>query len=391
MFTPQEVSEKVFPKASFGSGGYSMASVDEFLDALTEDYTALFKENVTLKAKLKVLAEKVEEYRSTEEAMRQALLTAQKMAAKLVQDAQVEKEQILSDARAEAQQEIHRLDDERQAAERKLQYAQEKTAEFIRRSEELCKAHSAFLLSLPELDFAPEKPAAAPAAAPKDDVVSSIEQDILSHYTEAEAEKPAPAVTDEPTIKMPPIDGSAIPSDFRLSLDELKFGRNYGGDRGAPLHFIGHLQRNKVKQVVGKAALIQSIGSPELLAEVDRQAEKLGIVQDILLEVNIGGEEAKSGFAPDAVEQAAAQAKTLAHVRVRGLMTIPPADATREENMAYFAKVWELYVDISRKMYDNGLEYLSMGMSGDFADAIRAGANMVRVGSAIFGARDYSK
>ena len=94
--------------------------------------------------------------------------------------------------------------------------------------------------------------------------------------------------------------------------------------RGAPLHFIGHLQRNKVKQVVGKAALIQSIGSPELLAEVDRQAEKLGIVQDILLEVNIGGEEAKSGFAPDAVEQAAAQAKTLAHVRVRGLMTIPP-------------------------------------------------------------------
>ena len=161
--------------------------------------------------------------------------------------------------------------------------------------------------------------------------------------------------------------------------------------RGAPLHFIGHLQRNKVKQVVGKAALIQSIGSPELLAEVDRQAEKLGIVQDILLEVNIGGEEAKSGFAPGAVEQAASQAKTLAHVRVRGLMTIPPADATREENMAYFEKVRALYVDISRKMYDNGLEYLSMGMSGDFADAIRAGANMVRVGSAIFGARDYSK
>ena len=161
--------------------------------------------------------------------------------------------------------------------------------------------------------------------------------------------------------------------------------------RGAPLHFIGHLQRNKVKQVVGKAALIQSVGSPELLAEVDRQAEKLGIVQDILLEVNIGGEEAKSGFAPGAVEQAAAQAKTLAHVRVRGLMTIPPADATREENMAYFEKVRALYVDISRKMYDNGLEYLSMGMSGDFADAIRAGANMVRVGSAIFGARDYSK
>ena len=164
-----------------------------------------------------------------------------------------------------------------------------------------------------------------------------------------------------------------------------------GAYEGAPLHFIGHLQRNKVKQVVGKAALIQSVGSLPLLEAVEKEAEKQGIVQDILLEVNIGGEEAKSGFAPDAVEQAAAQAKTLAHVRVRGLMTIPPADATREENMAYFEKVRALYVDISRKMYDNGLEYLSMGMSGDFADAIRAGANMVRVGSAIFGARDYSK
>ena len=160
---------------------------------------------------------------------------------------------------------------------------------------------------------------------------------------------------------------------------------------GAPLHFIGHLQRNKVKQVVGKVALIQSVGSLPLLEAVEKEAEKQDIVQDILLEVNIGGEEAKSGFAPEAVEQAAAQAKTLAHVRVRGLMTIPPADATREENMAYFEKVRELYVDISRKMYDNGLEYLSMGMSGDFADAIRAGANMVRVGSAIFGARDYYK
>ena len=160
---------------------------------------------------------------------------------------------------------------------------------------------------------------------------------------------------------------------------------------GAPLHFIGHLQRNKVKQVVGKVDLLQSVGSLELLAEVDKQAEKLGLVQDILLEVNIGGEEAKSGFAPCAVEDAAARAKECAGVRVRGLMTIPPANATREENMVYFQKVKALYVDISEKMYDNKLEYLSMGMSGDYADAIRAGANMVRVGTAIFGARDYSK
>ena len=227
MFTPQEVSEKVFPKASFGSGGYSMSSVDEFLDALTEDYTAIFKENVTLKAKLKVLAEKVEEYRSTEEAMRQALLTAQKMASKLVQEAQSEKEEILAKARVEAQEEIHRLDAERQAEERKLAMAQQKTAEFIRRSDELCKAQSAFLQSLPELDFLPEKKT---QSAAQEDVVSAIEQDILSHYADVEPAQEEVAVTDEPTIKLPPVDGSAIPSDFRLSLDELKFGRNYNGD-----------------------------------------------------------------------------------------------------------------------------------------------------------------
>lgn len=234
MFTPQEVSEKVFPKSSFGGAGYSMAAVDEFLDALTEDYTALFKENVTLKAKLKVLAEKVEEYRATEEAMRQALLTAQKMAAKLVQDAQVEKEQILANARTEAQEEIHRLDQETQAAERKLVLAQEKTAEFIRRSEELCRAQSDFLHTLPELEFLPEEKAEDDAPE-QEDVVSAIEQDILSQYmkeAEGAAETAAETehVTDEPTIKLPPMDGSAIPSDFRLSLDELKFGRNYNGE-----------------------------------------------------------------------------------------------------------------------------------------------------------------
>ena len=164
-----------------------------------------------------------------------------------------------------------------------------------------------------------------------------------------------------------------------------------GAYTGAPLHFIGHLQTNKVRQVVGKVDLIQSVDSPELLAMIEKRAAMQDTVQDILLEVNIGGEAAKSGFAPQEVENAAAQAKEMDHVRVRGLMTIPPADATREENVVYFQKVQALYVDINRKMYDNGLEYLSMGMSGDFADAIRAGANMVRVGTAIFGARDYSK
>lgn len=160
---------------------------------------------------------------------------------------------------------------------------------------------------------------------------------------------------------------------------------------GAPLHFIGHLQRNKVRQVVGKAALIQSVGSEPLLREIEKEAAKQDLVQDILLEVNIGGEEAKSGFAPEMLADAARLARTLPHIRVRGIMTIPPADATREETVVYFRKVQALYVDINEKIYDNTMEYISMGMSGDFEDAIRAGSNMVRVGTAIFGQRYYAK
>ena len=156
---------------------------------------------------------------------------------------------------------------------------------------------------------------------------------------------------------------------------------------GAPLHFIGHLQRNKVKQVVGKVALIQSEGSLPLLEAIEKEAEKQGIVQDILLEVNIGGEEAKSGFAPRELEDAAKAAQAMEHIRVHGLMTIPPADCSREENIHYFQEVRALYVDINEKLFHNKLECLSMGMSGDFEDAIRNGATMVRVGTAIFGAR----
>ena len=158
---------------------------------------------------------------------------------------------------------------------------------------------------------------------------------------------------------------------------------------GAPLHFIGHLQRNKVRQVVGTVSLIHSVGSLELLAEIDRQAEKRGIVQDILLEVNIGGEESKSGFDPEEVYAAAAEARSYAHVRVLGLMTIPPVEQTPHGNLPYFVKIHRLYVDISRNLYDNTFKYLSMGMSDDFEDAIAAGATIVRVGSAIFGRRSY--
>ena len=159
---------------------------------------------------------------------------------------------------------------------------------------------------------------------------------------------------------------------------------------GAPLHFIGHLQRNKVKQVVGYVDLIQSVGSMSLLDEIEKVAAAKGLVQDILLEVNVGEEEAKSGFAPAEVFAAAEAAKERAHVRVKGLMTIPPADADRDTNMQYFRQVQALYVDINEKLFHNELECISMGMSGDFADAIRAGATMVRVGTAIFGTRYYT-
>ena len=158
---------------------------------------------------------------------------------------------------------------------------------------------------------------------------------------------------------------------------------------GAPLHFIGHLQRNKVRQVVGTVSLIHSVGSVELLEEIEKQAARRDLVQDILLEVNIGGEESKSGFAPDAVYAAAEKALTCPHVRVLGLMTIPPVEREKQGNMPFFREVHRLYVDINSKLYHNSFVYLSMGMSDDFEDAIAAGATMVRVGSAIFGQRHY--
>ena len=159
---------------------------------------------------------------------------------------------------------------------------------------------------------------------------------------------------------------------------------------GAPLHFIGHLQRNKVKQVVGFVDLIQSVGSLSLLDEIEKVAAAKGLVQDILLEVNVGEEEAKSGFFPAEIFAAAEAALERPHVRVKGLMTIPPADADRDTNMQYFRQVQALYVDINEKLFHNELECISMGMSGDFADAIRNGATMVRVGTAIFGTRYYT-
>ena len=159
---------------------------------------------------------------------------------------------------------------------------------------------------------------------------------------------------------------------------------------GAPLHFIGHLQKNKVKYVVGVVDLIESVDSEELLHVIAIRAEKLGIVQDILLEINIAGEISKSGMAPEMLSSVLQAAANYPSVHVRGLMAIPPISHESGENRQYFAKMYQLFVDIKAKKYDNvTMDFLSMGMSGDFEDAILEGANMVRIGSAIFGTRTY--
>ena len=158
---------------------------------------------------------------------------------------------------------------------------------------------------------------------------------------------------------------------------------------GADIHFIGHLQTNKVKYVVGKVSLIHSVSSEKLLRAIGAQADKLGIVQDILLEINLAGEESKSGFAPEQALDAARTAANLQGVRLRGLMCIPPASGEKEENFQHFETLHQLAVDIRQKMEDNKLnmDVLSMGMSGDYQEAVAAGSTCIRVGSALFGPR----
>lgn len=158
---------------------------------------------------------------------------------------------------------------------------------------------------------------------------------------------------------------------------------------GARVHFIGHLQTNKVKFVVGKVDMIESIDSTRLMDAVEKQAAKLDIVQDILLEVNIGDEESKGGAGIDEVLPLAQHALSCPHLRLRGLMCIPPATASEEENRGFFQETYQLFVDIKEKLEDNStnIDCLSMGMSGDYPLAIQGGSTMVRVGTALFGAR----
>lgn len=159
---------------------------------------------------------------------------------------------------------------------------------------------------------------------------------------------------------------------------------------GATIHFIGHLQTNKVRQVVGKVAMIQSVGSVHLLAAIDREAGKQGLRQDILLEVNIGSEAAKTGFEAGDILPLIDKIDSFPNICVRGLMAIPPRSENEGDNLKFFLKMRQIYVDIQAKKGDNvSVDCLSMGMSDDFPDAIRAGSTMIRVGTAIFGARSY--
>ena len=159
---------------------------------------------------------------------------------------------------------------------------------------------------------------------------------------------------------------------------------------GAPVHFIGHLQTNKVKQVVGKVDLIQSVDSQRLLTAIQKEAAKQGIIQDILLEINVGEEASKSGFRLEDILPLVEKIGEYPNIRVKGLMAIPPISQKDGDNLKFFQKIYNLSVDITVKKGDNvRVDIMSMGMSGDYADAIRCGSTMIRVGTAIFGPRDY--
>lgn len=225
MLTPQEVSGRAFTKATFG--GYNMAMVDEFLDELTDDYTALYKENAALKAKLKVLVDKVEEYRATEDSMRAALLTAQRMANTMVEEAEAKKKAMLAGAEDEARAKIGTLQVQITEEQKKLNAAKEATAEFVRRAREVCEAQLALLERVP--DLTPEQIAGAEEENARSAAdVAAIEEKILSAFRSAREDAAAEAPAEEESEPVEPDDSPFVETETRaIRLDDLKFGRNY--------------------------------------------------------------------------------------------------------------------------------------------------------------------
>ena len=240
MLTPQEVSGRAFSKAAFG--GYNMAMVDEFLDELTDDYTSLYKENAALKAKLKVLVDKVEEYRATEDSMRAALLTAQRMASTMVEEAEEKKKAVLAGAEDEARAKIGALQSDVELEQRRLNAAKAATAEFLQKTRELAQAQLALIERAP--DLTPEEIAGAdePTQEAETDV-NAIEENILASFradkeqaapaAEAAAEPAAaPAAESAPQAeKKEPLEPDDSPfvetASHAIRLDDLQFGRNY--------------------------------------------------------------------------------------------------------------------------------------------------------------------
>lgn len=155
-------------------------------------------------------------------------------------------------------------------------------------------------------------------------------------------------------------------------------------------HMIGHLQRNKVKQIIDKTVLIHSVDSVRLAEQIEEEAAKKDMVVDILLEINVAEEESKFGFTLEETENAIREIARFPHVRIKGLMTIAPFVENSEENRPVFKKLNQVYVDMQRKNIDNvNMNMLSMGMTGDYEVAVEEGATLVRVGTGIFGTRYY--
>lgn len=155
-------------------------------------------------------------------------------------------------------------------------------------------------------------------------------------------------------------------------------------------HLIGHLQTNKVRQIVGKVDMIQSVDSVRLANEIDKQSLKKGVTTKCLVEVNIGGEESKTGLDAHMLEDTLYQISQLKNIKVCGLMTVPPICDSEAELNGYFSKMYRMFIDIGNKKIDNiNMDILSMGMSADYENAILNGADLVRIGSAVFGPRLY--
>jgi pyridoxal phosphate enzyme (YggS family) len=180
-----------------------------------------------------------------------------------------------------------------------------------------------------------------------------------------------------------------------IAAGQKDFGENYAQEllEHLPLgdvrwHFIGHLQRNKVKQIIGRAALIHSVDSPELVQEIDKRAAALGKIQPVLVEVNVGGEASKTGLAPERAESLVSEMNLLKHVDLKGLMAIPPPGEDVEEARGFFRRLREIRDALNLKnVYKQPLMELSMGMTSDFEIAVEEGATIIRVGTGIFGER----